>query len=131
MEKNYIVTRCTRPAMGKSNVSYNPTPIEGVNIEELRQMRINRNIKMIKAIAFSLNNAPFSFSAEWDDDHITVSHRGLVIATICLEYQGYDAEFLVVETYEGEIEKFPFILFRGDNEELLDKLTTLLYSLCW
>lgn len=82
----------------------------------------------MKALAFTLNNGAFSFSAEWDVDHIVVEHRGLVIATVELDK---DHKNIVVMSYEGKINKFPYMLFRCSNEELVEEISTILYSLCW
>lgn len=88
----------------------------------------NVNIKFMKALAFTLNNSAFSFSAEWDTDHIVVDHRGFVIAIVELDK---DHENIVVESYEGKIKKFPYLSHRCSNEELVDEISTVLYSLCW
>lgn len=87
-----------------------------------------RNISFMKALAFTLNNGAFSFSAEWDTDHIVVNHRGFVIATVELDK---NHENIVVMSYEGKLYKFPFMLLRCSNEELVDEISTILYSLCW
>lgn len=88
----------------------------------------NRNVCFMKALAFTLNNGAFSFSAEWDTDHIVVNHRGFVIATVELDK---NHENIVVMSYEGKVNKFPFMLLRSSNEELVDEISTILYSLCW
>lgn len=88
----------------------------------------NKNICFMKALAFTLNNSAFTFSAEWNDDHITVNHRGFVIATVELDK---NHENLVVMSYEGKVNKFPFMVLRCSNEELVDEISTILYSLCW
>lgn len=88
----------------------------------------NKNIRFMKALAFTLNNSAFSFSAEWDDDHIVVNHRGFVIATVELDK---NHENIVVQSYEGKIHKFPYMLLRCSNEELVDEISTILYALCW
>lgn len=88
----------------------------------------NTNIKFMKALAFALDHTRFSFGAEWDDDHITIEHRGMVIAIVELD-KNY--ENIVVESYEGELHKFPFLAFRCSNEELVDDISALLYFLCW
>ena len=88
----------------------------------------NINVKFMKALAFALDHTRFSFGAEWNDDHITIEHRGMVIATVELDK---NHENIVVESYEGELRKFPFLAFRCSNEELVDDLSSLLYSLCW
>ena len=87
-----------------------------------------RNIQFMKALAFTLDHSAFSFSAEWNDDHITVNHRGFVIATVELNK---NHENIVVMSYEGKVNKFPFMLLRCSNEELVDEISTILYSLCW
>lgn len=88
----------------------------------------NINVKFMKALSFALDHNRFSFSAEWNDDHITIEHRGMIIA---IAYLDENKENIVVEEYEGKLHKFPFLAFRCSNEELVDDLSSLLYSLCW